>query len=384
MTLFVEPRQAHKEVWDGPTCGLDGATSIFGADNAEPNDPSIMLQILKSTLGQCEHLYVDLPKQMTIPRQSLRTPRFSIHDFLAPPSPTGYDLFTRKTDFDNVVKLLCDRRNTHSLQREMDLLRSKKSKNELKVMRQAGAISGAAMAETMRAIQPGMPESEAQAVFEFGCARRGAARQAYVPVFASGRNALMIHYVRNDAVMHDHDILSVDAGCEFAGYASDITRTMPTAADGRFTPAQRDIYEVLLRTLKACTKLATERQGYSLAELHRRSVEMLSVELRALGFSLGTGVLERTLYPHYLGHWLGIDLHDTSTVERSTRLQEGMVFTIEPGLYIPDDSAFPKEYRGIGMRVEDDIAVGERDSLVLSADAPKEVVDIEAVCGGRV
>ena len=195
----------------------------------------------------------------------------------------------------------------------------------------------------------------------------------------------LISLVGSEMCIRDsHDILSVDAGCEFVGYASDITRTMPTGADGRFTPAQRDIYEVLLRTLKACTKLATERQGYSLAELHRRSVEMLSVELRALGFSLGTGVLERTLYPHYLGHWLGIDLHDTSTVERSTRLQEGMVFTIEPGLYIPDDSAFPKEYRGIGMRVEDDIAVGERDSLVLSADAPKEVVDIEAVCGGRV
>lgn len=384
MTLFVAPRQEHKEVWDGPTCGLDGAVQVFGADYAEPNDPSVILHVLKKTLASAEHLYVDLPAQMTIPRQSLRPPRFSIHDFLAPPTPTGYDLFARKTDFDSVVRLLSDRRNTHSLQREMDQLRSRKSANEIKVMRHAGAISGAAMTETMRAVRPGMLESEAQAVFEYECARRGAARQAYVPVFASGRNALMIHYVRNDCVMHDREVLSVDAGCEFAGYASDITRTMPTAADGRFTPAQRDLYEVLLRVLKGCTKLATARQGYSLSELHRRSVEMLSAELRALGFSLGFGALERTLYPHYLSHWLGIDLHDTSTVERSTRLQEGMVFTIEPGLYVPDDPAFPKAYRGIGMRVEDDVAVGDEEPYVLSADAPKEVVDLEAVCSGRL
>lgn len=384
MTLFVPPRQPQKEVWDGPSCGLEGATQVFGADHAEPNDPSVLLHVLKQTLASAEHLYIDLPTQMTVPRQSLRTPRFSIHDFLAPPTPTGFDLFTRKTDFDSVVKLLSDRRNTHSLQREMDVLRSRKSANELRVMRQAGAISGAAMTETMRTVHPRMLESEAQAVFEYECARRGAARQAYVPVFASGRNALMIHYVRNDCMLPDRDVLSVDAGCEFAGYASDITRTFPTAKDGRFTPAQRDIYEVLLRVLKGCTKLATARQGYSLAELHRRSVEMLSAELRALGFSLGYGALERTLYPHYLGHWLGIDLHDTSTVERSTRVAEGMVFTIEPGLYIPDDPAFPKAYRGIGMRVEDDVAVGDADNLVLSADAPKEVVDIEAVCSGRL
>lgn len=384
MTLFVAPRQASKELWDGPTCGLDGAVEVFGADHAEPNDPSVLLHVLKKTLASAEHLYVDMPSQATVPRLSQRTQRFSLHDFLAPPSPTGFDLFARKTDFDNVVRLLSDRRNTHSLQREMDVLRSRKSANELRVMRHAGAISGAAMTEVMRVVRPHLAESEAQAVFEYECARRGAARQAYVPVFASGRNALMIHYVRNDCLIGDQQVLSVDAGCEFAGYASDITRTMPTAADGRFTPAQRDIYEVLLRVLKGCTALATERQGYSLSELHRRSVEMLSSELRALGFSLSYGVLERTLYPHYLSHWLGIDLHDTSTVERSTRLQEGMVFTIEPGLYIPDDPAFPKAYRGIGMRVEDDVAVGAAEPYVLSADAPKEVVDIEAVCSGRL
>lgn len=380
----MEPCQAHKEVWDGPTCGLEGAERIFGANEALSNDPAIMLQYLKSSVSRCDHLYVDLPTQVTIPRQSLRSPRFSIHDFLAPPSPTGFDLFVRKTDFDNVVKLLSDRRNTHSLQRELDQLRSRKSENEIKVMRQAGAISGEAMTQVMRAARPGLPEAEAQAVFEYECARRGAERQAYVPVFASGRNALMIHYVRNDNVMGPNDVMSVDAGCEFRGYASDITRTMPTSQDGRFTGPQRDLYEALLRTLKGCTQLATARQGYSLSELHRRSVEMLSAELRDLGFQLGFGTVERVLYPHYIGHWLGIDLHDTSTVERSTRLQEGMVLTIEPGLYVPDEPAYPKAFRGLGMRVEDDVAVGYADNVVLSAEAPKEVADIEAVCGGRI
>ncbi|WFD23757.1 intermediate cleaving peptidase 55 [Malassezia equina] len=384
MTMFVEPRQATKEVWDGPTCGLDGAEKIFRADEALMNDPTVMLNYIKSALARCEHLYVDLPSQVSVPRQSMRSSRFSIHDFLAPPSPTGFDLFVRKTDFDNVVRLLSDRRNTHSLQREMDRLRVRKSPHELAVMHHAGSISGQAMTQVMRACRPGLLESEAQAVFEFECAKHGAERPAYVPVFASGRNALMIHYVRNDGVLGDHDVMSVDAGCEFRGYASDITRTMPTSADGRFTPAQRDLYEALLRVLKGCTALATEHQGYTLSGVHRRSVEMLAAELLDLGFHLGFGTLERILYPHYIGHWLGIDLHDVSTVERSTRLQQGMVFTVEPGLYIPDDPAYPAAFRGLGMRVEDDVAVGYSDYTVLSSEAPKEVADIEAVCGGRI
>ncbi|WFD35293.1 intermediate cleaving peptidase 55 [Malassezia cuniculi] len=384
MLLFVPPRDTHNEAWDGPICGIDGATAVFGADEAYANDPAIMLHHLQLILSSSSHIYVDLPSQPTVPRQAVRGTRFSIRDFLAPPTPTGMDLFVRKSDFDTVQRLLGDPRNTRSLVHELDRMRIKKSENELKVMRHAGAISGAAMAETMRYAADGMLESEAQAAFEFGCARRGAERQAYVPVFASGRNALMIHYVRNDAVIPKGSVLSVDAGCEFAGYASDITRTFPTAADGRFSSAQRDLYEALLATLKGCTRLATASQGYSLAQLHRRSVEMLSAELRRLGFSLRSGTLERVLYPHYIGHWLGIDLHDTSTVERSRRLEPGMVITVEPGLYVPDDDAFPAAFRGLGMRVEDDVAVGYDDNIVLSADAPKEVADIEAVCAGRI
>lgn len=384
MLLFVPPRDTHNEAWDGPICGTEGATAIFGADEAYANDPSVMLYHLQQILSSSSYIYVDLPSQPTVPRQTTRGTRFSIRDFLAPPTPTGLDLFVRKSDFDTVLRLLGDPRNTRSLARELDRMRARKSENELRVMRHAGAISGAAMSETMRYAADGMPESEAQAVFEFGCARRGADRQAYVPVFASGRNALMIHYVRNDSLIAPGSVLSVDAGCEFGGYASDITRTFPTARDGRFSGPQRDLYEALLATLKNCTRLATADQGYSLAELHRRSVEMLAAELRALGFSLTYGALERVLYPHYIGHWLGIDLHDTSTVERSRRLEPGMVLTIEPGLYVPDDPAFPAPFRGLGMRVEDDVAVRERDNIVLSADAPKEVADIEAVCGARI
>ena len=380
----MTPRQPGKEAWDGPVCGLEGATRIFGADDAQTNEPSSILHHLQQALSTCEHVYVDLPQQATIPRQTGRPTKLSLLDYLSPPSPTGYDLFVKKSDFDAVLRLLHNPRNTRSLAREMDELRSCKSTNELRVMRHAGAISGEAMAAAMRYVRPGMPESEVQAVFEFECARRGAQRQAYVPVFASGRNALMIHYVRNDSMVQEGDVLSVEAGCEFNGYASDITRSFPAGNGGRFTPAQRDIYEVLLNTLKSCTKLAVASNGYSLAELHRRSVEMLATELRALNFSLTLGVLERVLYPHYLGHWLGIDLHDTSSIERSRRLRPGMVLTIEPGLYIPDDPAFPREYRGIGMRVEDDVAVRDHDNIVLSADAPKEIADVEGACRGIV
>jgi Xaa-Pro aminopeptidase len=172
----------------------------------------------------------------------------------------------------------------------------------------------------------------------------------------------------------------IDAGPEVDGYVSDITRVFPVSS--RFSSAQKDLYSAVLRVLKQCTSLATAQNGYTQGELHRRSVELLRVELERLGFNLRSGMLER-LYPHSLSHWLGIDLHDTPTVERGTRLQEGHVLTIEPAVYVPQgDDAFPKAFWGMGIRIEDDVAVGYDSNVVLSAEAPREVEDVEAACAG--
>ena len=388
MTMFVQGRgDEQDEMWNGSRTGVDGVEKFFGADEAYEMDPSKLLSHLKLVLPQCERIYVEPPSGPTVPRQSSRAGSLkdsgNIVNYLSPPAGNPFDLFARKTDFEAVVKLLQDSRKCESLNKVVDKRRFRKSMNELRLMKRAGDISAAAMTKAMGfPVEPGVTlESQIQAHFEYHCslARGMGIKPAYVPVVASGSKGLTIHYINNDGVVQDGDLICMDAGAEVDGYASDITRAWP--ANGRFSGPQRDIYEVLLRVLKGCTKLTTESQCYSLTELHRRSVEMLTTELKDLGFgNLGVGTLERTLYPHYIGHWLGIDLHDTPTVERSTALQEGVVVTIEPGLYIPFDDRFPKEYQGIGIRVEDDVAVLKEGNVVLSASAPKEVVDVEAAC----
>lgn len=382
MTMFVPMRDEHNETWNGPRSGLDGATDMFGADDAKESDPAVLLTFLKHTLPQYTHVYVEPPTQPTMPRRGPATSKAAnVLNYLAPPSPTGFDLFSKKTDFEAVVKLLGDTRKCHSLAKEVERLRFIKSPNELRIMKRAGNLSGQAMAETMGFVRPGCSEAQLQAVFEYNCALHGSQRPAYVPVVASGANALTIHYINNDRLVPPDQLVCIDAGAEVDGYASDITRAFPTNQDGRFSEPQKDLYTAVLNVLKACTKLVTEELCYTLADVHRRSVDFLRQELTQIGFSLSGGALERVLYPHYIGHWLGIDLHDCASVDRTTKLESGVVVTIEPGVYVPFDPAFPKHFHGIGIRVEDDIAVQKSDNIILSAAAPKEVVDVEAACG---
>lgn len=381
MTMFVPVRDEHNETWNGPRSGLDGATDIFGADDAKEMDPAVFLTFIKQVLPQYTHVYVEPPTQPTIPRRGSATSKAaSVLNYFAPQTPTGFDVFSKKSDFEAVCKLLGDTRKCHPLAREVERLRFKKSANELRIMKRAGNLSGQAMAETMGFVRPGCSEAQLQAVFEYQCALHGSQRPAYVPVVASGANALTIHYINNDRLVGPDQLVCIDAGGELDGYASDITRAFPTNVDGRFSEPQKDLYQAVLNVLKACTQLATEDQCYTLADLHRRSVDFLRQELTQIGFSLSGGTLERVLYPHYIGHWLGIDLHDCASVERTTKLESGVVVTIEPGVYVPNDSAFPKHFRGIGIRVEDDIAVQTDSNIVLSSAAPKEVVDVEAAC----
>lgn len=381
MTMLVQPREEANEVWNGPRTGIDGASSLFGADEALAMEPGTFLNHLKQILPAFTHIYVDPPPTPTLPRQpSRRTP--SILNFLSPPSPTAYDNFPRKADFDMVVKLLGDTRKCHSLTKEVHALRLYKSENELRLMRRAGQVGSTAMMEAMRKASPGCSEWKLQSVFEASCALEGAQRPAYVPVVASGRNALTIHYVQNDSLCGPTDLVCMDAGCELDGYVSDITRAFPVA--GRFSGAQRDLYGAVLSVLKACTKLATESQGYTLSGLHRRSVEMLAAELRRLGFTLPAGSLERDIYPHALSHWLGIDLHDTSTVDRNTMLRSGMCLSVEPAVYCQEGmQGVPPAFWGLGIRIEDDVALWESDNnVVLNAECPREIADVEAVCSG--
>jgi len=199
-------------------------------------------------------------------------------------------------------------------------LRSVKSECEVEVMKASAEISSRAHAKTMRFAQPGLSEAALQAHFEYICARGGAQRPAYVPVVASGGNALIIHYTRNDHLLRDGELVLIDAGGEYNGYASDISRTFPV--NGTFTPPQRELYSALLATQKSLVKECAVSRGHSLESLHRRSVDVLRSELERVGLPCAGGyILERILYPHYLTHPIGIgrtiDLHESGTVERS-------------------------------------------------------------------
>ncbi|OBZ71886.1 Intermediate cleaving peptidase 55 [Grifola frondosa] len=250
-------------------------------------------------------------------------------------------------------------------------------------MRAAADISARAHTKTMCFAQPDISEHVLAAHFEYLCAREGSQRPAYVPVIASGANALIIHYTANNQLVRDGEMVLIDAACEYNGYASDITRTFP--ASGSFTSAQAELYGAVLAAQKHLVGLCSVSTGHSLAQLHRLSCDALGAELTRIGFELplGAGTLD-TLYPHFVGHPVGIDLHESSHFDRNEPLKAGMVITIEPGVYVPPLPQFPKHFHNMGIRIEDEVLVGEDHPVVLSVNAPKEIADIEGACQGML
>ncbi|KAG6896860.1 hypothetical protein C0992_005607 [Termitomyces sp. T32_za158] len=355
-----------KEQWDGAKTSVYEAAAIFRADDARTIDdfPSH----LKSATAMHSHVYIDIPSTHT--RQGPRATGKSILKDLSP---------TVKARIDSDA--LVDSKKRRPLTPEVARLRAIKSSAEQRVMRTAADISGRAHAktaitetadyQTMRFARPGISEAALAAHFEYLCAMSGAQRPAYVPVVASGPNALIIHYTSNNHLIQPGETILIDAGCEYNGYASDITRTFP--ASGTFTDPQRDLYSAVLSAQKQLINLSHESAGFTLYDLHRRSCDLLRQELKQLGFDLKGNDLEHVLYPHFLSHPIGIDLHESSDVSRSGPLKEGMIITIEPGVYVPPSANFPTHFHNIGIRIEDEVLVGKTDPIVLSVAAPKEV-----------
>ncbi|CAO1623330.1 unnamed protein product [Sympodiomycopsis kandeliae] len=429
MTMFVPPHDQTNQIWNGPRTGPDGAVDIFAADDALELDSEgkSLMNFLKAVFPGATKIYHDPALPPTIPRKSTRTigtssgssignsstASPSLLDYLSPGSPSPFDLFSKKTDFDTVVRHLSDTKKCQPLTTLLDKQRLTKSPFELRLMRKAGKIAGLAHNSTMRFSNTSNGSSEwaLQSHFNYVSSLLGASRMAYVPVVAHAERGCVIHYTDNDRLVSKHsiprmndqseltgDLVTMDAGVEYAGYTSDITRAWPASSAGSqssvgFTQAQEDLYSALLRVLKQCTSLVTSDQGYSMGALHRRSVELLRVEFRDLGIELKIGELERILYPHYLSHHLGLDLHDIPSNSRTDPLKTGSTITIEPGLYIPSlhsnshrmATFIPDHYRGIGMRIEDDVVVGDNAKngpVVLTAEAVKEIQDVKKVCSG--
>ncbi|MCC5884588.1 MAG: Xaa-Pro aminopeptidase [Halomonas sp.] len=282
------------------------------------------------------------------------------------------------------------RRGARPPQRYIDLapllheMRLIKSEGELALMRHAARISAMAHRRAMLAARPGLAEYHLQAELEHEFRWHGSSGPAYASIVGGGANACVLHYIENNAPLRDGELVLIDAGAEFDLYAGDITRTFPVA--GRFSDAQRDLYEVVLTAQQQA--VAAVRPGVTLAELHEGVVRDLTAGLIRLGLLAGDieARIEdesyKRFYLHSTSHWLGLDVHDVGdyrTEGKPRPLVPGMVLTVEPGLYVPDAEDIAQPYRGIGIRIEDDVVVTAEGHEVLTDGVPKQVAEIEAL-----
>lgn len=358
--LFCRERDPAKEIWDGRRAGLEGATEIYGADDAFPY--SDLDEILPGLLEQRERV------------------------FYAMGCNSDFDL--RVSGWINQVR---SRAGAHApiefiaLDHYLHDMRLYKSRGEIAVMRKAARLSAAAHKELMRTCRPGDSEYQLASRFSHYCQMRGALHLAYPSIVGGGRNGCVLHYVENSDPLRDGDLVLVDAGCEIDCYASDITRTFPV--NGRFSEPQRQLYELVLAAqLAAMEKL---RPGNHWNAPHMAAVRVLTKGLLRLGLLKGTlakalkSESYKKFYMHRTGHWLGMDVHDVGDYKVDghwRELEPGMVLTVEPGLYIPPGMrGVAKKWQGIGIRIEDDVLVTQGEPDVLSRDVPKSVEAIEAL-----
>jgi intermediate cleaving peptidase 55 len=288
---------------------------------------------------------------------------------------SGFGLFFRNQDasLNDFQRMIKDSK-VKPLKPLMNEIRIIKSDAEIANMRVAGKISGRAFTNAMR--RQWTKEKDLGAFLDYDFKLGGCEATAYIPVIAGGKNALSIHYVRNNDVLMDGEMVLVDAGGEYGGYIADITRTWPVT--GKFSDPQRDLYEAILRVQRSSISLCRESANMTLDKIHQVTEHGLKDQLKQLGFDMSGNALD-VLFPHHVGHYIGLDVHDCPGYPRSVPLKAGHCVTVEPGIYVPDDERWPEHFRGIGIRIEDSVCVQDDSPLVLTTEAVKEVVDIEAL-----
>jgi Xaa-Pro aminopeptidase len=360
-SLFCRERNREMEIWNGYRAGVDGAVDDYEADEAYAID-LLDEEIIEKLLDK-QKLFYRIGQQ---------------------------------ADFDaRVAKWIAEangesRRGTSApanviqLDRILDEMRLHKSEKEIKLMQLASNISSEAHTRAMQTVRPGMMEYALEAEINYIFGKNGCV-PAYNSIVGGGANACILHYVENDKALNDGDLVLIDAACEYQLYASDITRTFPV--NGKFSPEQKALYELILKAQLAA--IDAVRIGNSYKEPHHVAVRIMVEGLVELG--LMKGDIEeiiraesfRQFYMHGTGHWLGMDVHDVGSykIDGEWRAyEEGMVVTVEPGLYIaPDDETVDAKWRGIGIRIEDDVVATEKGPLVLTKDVVKTVEDIEAL-----
>lgn len=364
--MFVHPKDKKKELWEGKILGPEGAKSTLGADNAFPSIPGTFFDdAFVEALMEADVLYYRVGLQ----------PEFDVRIF-------------------SLMKLAARRLGRtgrpmwpiHDPDEILSDMRLHKSKMEVERLQAAARISAEAHTSAMRMAKPGMYEFEIEAVLLHSFRMHGSGRVGYSSIVASGPNACVLHYISNSRRMAQNDLLLIDAGAEFDYYTADITRVFPVG--GTFSPEQREVYSSVLRAQKECIAMA--RPGKTMKEIHAHAVEVLTEELKRLKILKGTtqSLIKKKAYfpyfPHGTGHWLGMDVHDVGryyngNYESARKLEPGHCFTVEPGLYFGDSNA-PAKYRGIGVRIEDDILITSPGCKVLTHGVPKEIDEVESIC----
>jgi Xaa-Pro aminopeptidase len=364
LVLFVRPRDPEREIWDGRRAGVDGAIADFGADAAYP------ISELDEKLPE----YVDGASRL-------------------------HYRFGRDEEFDRrIVRVL----NSYSTSRRakgpgpstivdpgeiVHEMRLYKTPDEVEIMRRAAAITAEAHRAAMAEARPGIFEYELEATIEYTFRRNGASGPSYASIVGSGPNATILHYIENSRRVEDGDLVLVDAGAEYDYYAADVTRTWPVS--GRFTAEQRAIYELVLES--QVEAIEASRPGVTMHEIHEGVVRTIAAGLVRLGLLEGPAekAIEAGTYKkffmHKTGHYLGMDVHDVGRYrdgDQWRKLAPGMVQTVEPGIYIAADCEdVEPRWRGIGVRIEDDVLITESGHEVLTKDAPKAVDEIERIVG---
>jgi Xaa-Pro aminopeptidase len=360
--LFVRPRDPERETWDGPRAGVDGARVEFGADQSFPfaEFDAKLPELLRGTPRLFYGLGHEAEADGRVLRAIASLRRRTRQPLVYP---------TSISEPDGVLH-------------EMRLL---KSPLEIDLMRRAVDITDAGHRELMRITRPGMYEFELEGVLRRTFRAAGSERHAYSPIVGSGPNATILHHRKNDRRIEEGDLVLVDAGCEYGYYAADVTRTYP--ANGKFSAAQASIYSLVLRSQEAAIEKSVA--GSTLEAVHEAAVEVITQGLIELGLIEGpfdVAISEqryKKYFMHRTSHWLGMDVHDVGryySAEGPRPLAPGMVLTVEPGVYIAQDAAVPEEFRGIGVRIEDDVLVDAARPVVLSGQIPKTIAEVEAAC----
>jgi Xaa-Pro aminopeptidase len=360
--LFCRDKNVEREIWDGFRYGPDAAREIFGFDEAH-------------SIGTLPAKLADL----TCDRPALFTPLGLYPRWDETITATLNEVRTRVRTGVAVPESVVD------VRAPLAAMRLYKDAHELRAIRRAAEISGGAHRRAMERTRPGWFEYQVEAELAHEFLRLGAQSVAYPSIVASGPNACVLHYRDNNRQTQPDDLLLIDAGCEYEGYASDITRTFPVG--GRFSGPQRAVYELVLEAQLAC--IAAVAPGRPFHDYHGVAERVLAQGLIDLKLCHGSldAVLEsgayKQFYMHRAGHWLGLDVHDVGLYRiqgESRALEPGMVLTVEPGCYIRPGDSVPEEFWDIGVRIEDDVLVTATGSDNLTGATPKTVAEVEAAC----